>query len=91
MKFLELQKNPILWCMHGLSMHTVHIHKLSMYKVHIVGRMLVYMERTVDKLMYICGRADEKFLNTEASSRSAFYDLRSITKTLVWLHYCLDG
>jgi hypothetical protein len=30
-------------------------------------------------------------LNDEAGSRSAFYGLRSIIETLVWLHYCIDG
>jgi hypothetical protein len=30
-------------------------------------------------------------LNTEASSRSTFYGLKSATETLVWFHCCLDG
>jgi hypothetical protein len=31
------------------------------------------------------------FLKSEASSRSAFYGLKSTIKVLVWLHSCLDG
>jgi hypothetical protein len=34
---------------------------------------------------------DDWLLKTEAGSISAFYGLRSVTETLVWLHYCLDG
>jgi hypothetical protein len=45
----------------------------------------------VDKIMEICGSADDKLLKTEAGSRSALYGLRSFTETLVWFHYCLDG
>ncbi len=47
--------------------------------------------RTVDKIMETFVLVDDWLLKTEASSRSAFYGLRSITETLVWLHYCLDG
>jgi hypothetical protein len=53
--------------------------------------LTVYMERGVDKIMDIFVRAGAKLLDDEAGSRSAFYGLRSITETLVWLHYCLDG
>jgi hypothetical protein len=46
---------------------------------------------TMDKIMKICVWSDDWLLNIEAGSRSTFYELRSITETLVWLHYCLDG
>ena len=52
--------------------------------------MNVYRERGVDKIMEIFVWAGAKLLDDEAGSRFAFYGLRSITKTLVWLHYCLD-
>jgi hypothetical protein len=45
----------------------------------------------VDKIMEICVCAGAKLLDDEADSRSAFYGFISITETLVWLHYCLDG
>jgi hypothetical protein len=54
-KFSELQKNPIFWCVRGLSVYRVHIHKLSVYKVRTVHGMSVYRERTVDKIMEIFG------------------------------------
>jgi hypothetical protein len=54
-KFLELQKNPIFWCVRGLSVYRVHIHKLSMYRVRTIRGMSVYRENTVDKMMEICG------------------------------------
>jgi hypothetical protein len=38
-KFLELQKNPIFWCVHGLSVYRVHIRELSVYKVHTIHGM----------------------------------------------------
>jgi hypothetical protein len=56
-----------------------------------IHRMTVYKECIVDKIMEICVLASAKILDDEAGSRSTFYGLRSITKTLVWLHYCLDG
>jgi hypothetical protein len=54
-KFLELQKNPIFWCVHGLFVYRVCIRELSMYKVHMVHEMSVNKERTMDKIMDICG------------------------------------
>ena len=54
-------------------------------------RLSVYREHIVDKIMEICGWANDKLLNTEAGSISAFYGLISVIETLVWLHYSLDG
>jgi hypothetical protein len=54
-KFSELQKNPIFWCVRGLSVYRVCIRELSVYKVCIVRGLSVYRERTVDKIMEICG------------------------------------
>jgi hypothetical protein len=45
----------------------------------------------VDIMVKNCASAGAKLLDDEAGSRYAFYGLRSITDTLVWLHYCLDG
>jgi hypothetical protein len=45
----------------------------------------------VDKIMEICVSNGAKLLDDEAGSRFSFYGLKSTTKTLVWLHYCLDG
>jgi hypothetical protein len=53
--------------------------------------LTVYRERIVDTIMEIYVLPGAKLLDDEAGSRSAFYGLRSITETLVWLHYCLDG
>jgi hypothetical protein len=55
MKFLELQKNPIFWCICGVSVYRLHIHELSVYRVHTIRGLSVYKERKVDKIMEICG------------------------------------
>jgi hypothetical protein len=73
-------RNPSLWGIRGLSIYIEGIRGLT-----------VYRERIVDKIMEICVWAGAKLLDDEAGSRSAFYGLRSITETLVCLHYCLDG
>jgi hypothetical protein len=35
-KFSKLHKNPIFWCVRGLSVYRVRIRKLSVYKVHTI-------------------------------------------------------
>jgi hypothetical protein len=54
-KFSKLHENPIFWCVHKMFVYRVCIRELSMYKVHTVHGMSVYMERTMDKIMEICG------------------------------------
>jgi hypothetical protein len=54
-KFSELQKNPIFWCVRGLSVYRVRIRELSVYKVRTIHEMFVYKEHTVDKIMDIGG------------------------------------
>jgi hypothetical protein len=49
------------------------------------------MACTVDKIMKNFVRDDDWLLNTVPGFRSAFYGLRYIIKTLVWLHYYLNG
>jgi len=43
-------RNPIFWCVSGLSVYRVCICKLSMYKVRIIHRLSMYKVRIIHRL-----------------------------------------
>ena len=83
-------RNPIFWCVRELFVYRVHIREFYVYRVCTICRLSMYRKRTMDKIMKICFWTDDWLLKTEEGSRSPFYGLKFVTKSLVWLHYCLD-
>jgi hypothetical protein len=54
-KFSELEKKPIFYCVRRLSVYRARICDLSVYKVCTIHRLSVFKEHTMDKIIDICG------------------------------------